>query len=113
MVAFNRQSWKLGDYSWRFISRVRQLAAAKAYFSHVRPFATKIANKTQNFCENLLDIHVDNMNILKYFNILSLGLITPNRKYLREVACWGFDNKHLQVSKMCLCFFQSGLNGLF
>ena len=32
------------------------------------------------------------------------GLITPNRKFLREVACWGFDNKHLQVSKMGLCF---------
>jgi len=32
---------------------------------------------------------------------ISRGLITPNRKFLREVACWGFDNKHLQVSKMC------------
>ena len=38
-----------------------------------------------------------------------LGLITPNRKFLR----WGFDNKHLQVSKMGLCFQQNGLNGVF
>ena len=54
------------------------LAAAKAYFSPVRPFAAKIANKTQIFYVNLLDIYVDNMNILKYLNILS-----SNTKFTR------------------------------
>ena len=67
MIAFNRKSWKLGDYSPSLISRLRQLA----YLSHVRPFAAKKANKTQLFCENVLDIYVDNMKILKYCNILS------------------------------------------
>ena len=46
--------------------------------SHVRPFAAKIANKTKIFCENLLDIYVDNMKILKYCNILS-----SNTKFTR------------------------------
>ena len=34
MIAFNRTNWKLCDYSWRFISRMRLLAAASVYLRH-------------------------------------------------------------------------------
>jgi len=96
MFAFNRKSWELGDYSWRFISRLRQLAAASAYLSHVRPFAAKIANRTQILCENLLDLHIDNIKILKYCNILSLNI-----KFTRLFVTTCCRERHFATIRGC------------
>jgi len=39
-------------------------------------------------------------------------MYSKSEVHMRGCICWGFDNKHLQVSEMCLCFLQSGLKML-
>jgi len=72
MIAFIRESWKLGDYSPSIISRLRQLAAARAYFKLFRSFIGNIAKKINIFFQNVYALNIDNMKTLKYFNISTL-----------------------------------------
>jgi len=74
-------------------------------FQHILPFRFRLMSWW--FVSNSQN-HINKSQTKTFCEIMSN---TPELE-VPVRACWGFDNKHLQISEMCSCFSKGGFIGV-